>query len=195
MCLVFATGVSIFLLTLFLDLLEMSFGRILWFMKTLRFWLYFILHFGISCLSAYLIHSKLTDWYLLAFVSTFLGVAIISNTNVKIAGISIVPVADLFVSIKTKMTAQAAEDKATVLMKAQLVGRLRRLSLAKLEEACYAALIAAGWQAERVQRKLEYIEETGKNKPDYQKNLLVDLLLAVNMDFVEQSIDKWEKNP
>jgi hypothetical protein len=190
--LVIPTGAAIFALTIFLDLLEMSFGRILWFMRTLRFWLYFVLHFGISCLAAYLIHSKVTDWYLLALVSTFLGVAIISNTNVKVAGIPLVPIADLFVSIKAKMIDQAGQDKATVLRKAQLVERLQKLGTTKLEAKCSTALIAVGWTPDRIRKRIEKAKGSGKQTATYQENSLIGLLLDTNLDLVEQSIDKWE---
>ncbi len=74
---------AILLLTLFVDVLELSFARILWFIKTLRFWLYFVLHYGLSILAAYFLHAKLTEWYILAPAATFLGVGVISNTNVN----------------------------------------------------------------------------------------------------------------
>jgi hypothetical protein len=192
--LVTSTGVFIFALTLFLDLLELSFGRILWFIRTLRFWLYFILHFGISSFAAYLIHSKLPEWYLLAPAATFLGVAIISNMNVKLAGNSLVPVADFFVSIKSKMIEQAAQDKATNIRRAQLVERLRKLGPVKLEEACSAALMAARWTPERVQAKVMKARKAREQGgTTYQNNVLIDVLLDANLDLVEQSIDKWEK--
>ena len=92
--------VSIFALTFFLDLLELSFKRAAWFLKTLRFWLYFILHLILAYLAAFLLHDTIPTWYLLAFISTFLAVSVISNTNVNIAGYSLVPIAELFNNLK-----------------------------------------------------------------------------------------------
>src|SRR2546425_10778165 len=83
----------------------------LWFVRTLRFWLYFVLHFGLSCLVAYLLSSTVSQWFLLGPLATFLGVAVISNTDVRVAGQSLVPIAQLFLSIKAKMFEQAAEEK------------------------------------------------------------------------------------
>jgi hypothetical protein len=143
-------ALSIFFLTLFLDLLELSFGRIVWFIKTLRFWLYFGLHFGLSCIAAYLVRNALSDWYLQALIGTFLGVAIISNTDIKIGGYSLLPAAQLFLSIKAKIVDQAAEDKANAVARAQLVERLQKLTVLKIEDARSAALIAAGYNALRV---------------------------------------------
>jgi hypothetical protein len=193
--LVVSTGAFIFVLTLFLDLLELSFGRILWFMGTLRFWLYFVLHFGISSLAAYLIHTKVPDWFVLAPVATILGVSTLSNTNVKIAGNSLLPVADFFVSIKSKMIEQAAQDKATNIRRGQLVERLRKLGSSKLEEACSAALMAARWAPEKVEARLAKAREAcEQGGVSYQNNVLVGTLLDANLDFVEQSIDEWEKS-
>ena len=194
MSLAIPTGLFIFALALFLDLLELSFGRILWFIRTLRFWLYFLLHFGLSCLAAYFIHSKVQDWFILAPVATFLGVAIISNTNVKVAGISIVPIADLFVSIKAKMIDQAGQDKATEIRKAQLVQRLRKLSVEKLEQSCSAALLGAHKTPDYIQSVLAK-SKAGNNGTDYQKYSLISVLIDVNLAFVEQNIDTWEKEP
>jgi hypothetical protein len=69
MAAVLPTGVFILAVSFFLDLLDLSFGRAVWFIRTLRFWLYFILHFGISCLAAYLMRSQISEWYLLAPVA------------------------------------------------------------------------------------------------------------------------------
>jgi len=193
MSLVVPAGSAIFGLTLFLDLLEMSFGRILWFMRTLRFWLYFTLHFLISCLAAYLVHSKIPDWFLLAPAATFLGVAIISNTNIKLAGFSLVPIADMFVSIKTKMIEQAGQDKGTVIRKAQLIQKLRKLDVKKIEDACTAALIAAQQPPDKVQAKIDRARAASKGDQDYLKNILIDMLLKANLPFVEQNIETWEK--
>jgi hypothetical protein len=184
-------GLAIFLLTLFLDLLEMSFGRILWFMRTLRFWLYFTLHFLISSLAAYLLHSKISDWYLLALVATLLGVAIVSNTNIKLAGFSLVPIADLFLSIKTKMIEQAGEDKALELRRAQLIQRLRKLDSKELEDACSSALLAANKTPEQIQAKIVRARTASKGNDDHFKNFLMGMLLRSNVAFVEGNIQAW----
>jgi hypothetical protein len=104
----------------------------------------------------------------------------------------LVPIADLFVSIKAKMIDQAGQDKATVLRKAQLVERLRKLGITKLEAKCSAALIAVGWTPDRISKKMEKAMGSGKQSTTYQENSLIGLLLDTNLDLVEQSIDKWE---
>ena len=185
-------GITIVLLTLFFDLLDMSFGRILWFIRTLRFWLYFILHIGISCLAGFLLHAKLPDWYLLGPAATILGVAVISNTNMKIAGFSLMPLADVFVSIKAKMTEQAAQDKATVLRKAELIQRLLKLGVKTLEDACTAVLIAGGKPADWVHSKLETAKADSERNDEYFKKLLIEMLLKANLEFVEANIKSWE---
>jgi hypothetical protein len=186
------TGLAIFLLTLFFDLLEMSFGRILWFMRTIRFWLYFILHLLISSLAAYLLHAKISDWYLLAPVATVLGVAVISNTNIKLAGFSLVPIADLFVSIKTKMIEQAGEDKALELRRAQLIQRLRNLCPKKLEDACSAALLAAKKKPDQIKAMMDKARTASNGSDDHFKNFLMGMLLKSNVAFVEENIQTWE---
>jgi hypothetical protein len=190
---VLPVGIAIIVLTLFLDLLEMSYQRILWFMKTLRFWLYFTLHVGLSCLAAYFLRSKISEWYLLAAAATFLGAAVISNTNIQLAGFSLLPIADLFVSIKTKMIDQAGQDKGTVLRKAYLIQRLRKLDANKLGEASSSALLAAGQPASKVQAKLAKARAVGGGNQEYLKNILIDMLLKANLTFAEENIDKWEK--
>src|SRR5947209_11844173 len=105
----------------------------LWFVRTLRFWLYFVLHFGLSCLVAYLLSSTVSQWFLLGPLATFLGVAVISNTDVKVAGQSLVPIAQLFLSIKAKMFEQAAEEKGNQVLRAELIERLQRLPVVEVE--------------------------------------------------------------
>ena len=135
-----ATGAAIFVVTLFLDLLDLSFGRILWFARTLRFWLYFLLHLLLACLATFFVSDQVPEWYLRAPLGTFLGVAILSNTDVKIAGYSLLPIASLFIGIKAKMTDHASEDKAESIEKAKLVERLQKLPLDTIEEAFRAGM-------------------------------------------------------
>jgi len=191
--LLWRTALGIFALTVFLDLLDLSFGRILWFVRTLRFWLYFTLHFGLSCLAAYLLRTALTDWYLLAPVATFLGVAVISNTDVKIAGYSLVPIAQLFISVKAKMFEQAAEDKKAEATKARLIERLQRLEVRKIVAGHSAALLGAGYSAERVQRKVNKARQRAQGSDDYLKTILVAQLVGANRGYAEQNIDQWER--
>lgn len=181
-------GVSVFLLTFFLDLIDLSFGRILWFIKTLRFWLYFILHFGISCLVAHLLHNQITDWYLLAPVATLLGVAVFSNTNIKIAGLSLVPVADLFLDIKAKMAQQAADDKANELVKAQLIDDLRALPLKKLEEMAATAMTAKNIKPEKIQKRMERARKTAQGEEQFVKIALIGLLIKANLPYAQEEM-------
>lgn len=182
-------GVSVFLLTIFLDLLDLSFGRILWFIKTLRFWLYFILHFGISCLVAHLLHNQIKDWYLLAPAATLLGVAVISNTNIKIAGLSLVPVADLFLDIKAKMAQQAAEDKATELVKAQLIDDLRTLPVPQLEQMATTAMTAKGYKPGKIQKLVERARNTARGEEQYVKIALIGLLIKANLGYAQEEMN------
>jgi hypothetical protein len=186
-------AILILALSLFLDLLDLSFGRITWFIKTARFWLYFILHFGLSCGAAYLIRTAVPVWYLQALAGTFLGVAVISNTDIKIAGYSLLPVAQLFLSVRAKMFEQAAEDKATEVAKAQLVERLQNVPLAKIKAAHSAALIAAGHSAQSVVASVDRaLRRCGGNEQCVKNALIVDLL-RTNYDFARQNIQAWEQ--
>lgn len=139
---VFPLGLWILLLTLFLDALDLSFARILWFIRTLRFWLYFALHFGLSCLAAYLIADKVPQWWLLGVLGTVLGVGILSNADVKIGGLNLIPIAQRFSELRSAITAQAAQDKAERLERALLIERLQQIDTAKLEAAFSAAALA-----------------------------------------------------
>lgn len=185
-------GLAIFLLTLFLDVLDLSFERILWFVKTLRFWLYFTLHFLISCLAAYLIRSKIPEWYLQAPVATLLGVAVVSNMNIKLAGVSLVPLADLFVSIKTKMVEQAGQDKALKLRSAGLIERLRKLDSNKLEDKCNSALLAVGKSANYIRTQIDNARTCSKGNDNHLKNTLIEMLVKSNLAFIEENIKTWE---
>jgi hypothetical protein len=184
-------GAFIFALSFFLDLLELSFGRILWFVRTLRFWLYFVLHFGISCLAAYLIHSKIAEWYLLAPAGTFLGVSVISNTNIRIGGQSLVPIADLFQSIRAKMLEQAGNEKTEEVGKADLAARLRKLPVSTLENA-YRNLLAAGGNPERVEARLKKAKERSRGNEESNKTILISYLLKANSAYVAKNIDGWD---
>ncbi len=189
------TGLFILGLSLFLDLLELSFSRILWFIRTLRFWLYFFLHFGISCLAAYLLHSKVTEWYLLAPAGTFLGVSVISNTNIKIGGQSLVPIADLFQSIRAKMLEQAASDKvekeADEAKRADLARRLRNLALPELENIYRDIMIAAG-KVKQGQNLLAQERQRSAGNEDSNKAAVIGHILKANEKYIEDHIDQWD---
>ena len=194
---VLPTAVCVFALTLFLDALELSFDRILWFMRTLRFWLYFALHLILSGAAAYLLYRKIPDWYLLAPVASFLAVSVISNTDVKVAGIPLIPVAQLFVSIKKKMYDQAAEEalgrKTSQLLKAQLIERLQRLPLDKIKAAHQAALVGAGQKVDSVVRKQEQAEKKAQRDQNKYKLFLIEHLMDTNLEYVQKNIAEWEK--
>src|SRR5258706_4168846 len=168
-------GLFILGLSLFLDLLELSFGRILWFVRTLRFWLYFLLHFGLSSLAAYLIHNKISDWYLLAPAGTFLGVSVISNTNIRIAGQSLVPIADVFQSIRAKMLEQAGNEEAEQGARARLSSRLRKLPVPELENK-YRDIMAADGKTERVEARLQGAQMQARGNGESHKTILIGYL-------------------
>jgi len=191
---VLPTGLFILGLSFFLDLLDLSFSRVLWFIRTLRFWLYFILHFGISCLAAYLLHSKLTDWYLLAPAAAFLGVGVISNTNVKIGGQSLVPVADLFQSIRAKMFEQAANEKLEQAARAELARRLRKLNLPDLEQI-YRDIMVGDGKNRLGETMLAKAKARAKGNNDSNKADVIGYILKANVSYVEQHIDLWDPPP
>jgi hypothetical protein len=191
---VLPTGLFVLAVSFFLDLLDLSFGRVVWFIRTLRFWLYFILHFGISCLAAYLMHNQLTQWYLLAPAAVFLGVGVISNTNVKIGGQSLVPIADLFQGIRAKMLEQAASEKVEQAARANLASRLRKLTLSKLEEI-YRNIMAAAEKIESGETVLNKVRARAKGNVDVNKAHLVGSILKANVPYVEQHIDEWDPPP
>ena len=185
----FPDALYIFTLTALLDAIDLSFGRILWFVRTLRFWLYFILHFALSCVASYLIADKLPAWYLLGFVGTFLGVGVISNADVKVGGQSLVPVGQLFTALKAKMIEQAAEDKAAEVARALLIERLQKLEIPTLEAAFRAALLAGGISPMKIADALAKI----KRRPvSYIKDFLIHNIIKTNQRFAEARIENWE---
>ena len=186
-----ATGLFIFVLTAFLDALELSFARMLWFVRTLRFWLYFVLHFGLSCLVAYLLSNTVSQWFLLGPLATFLGVAVISNTDVKVAGQSLVPIAQLFLSIKAKMFEQAAEEKGNQVLRAELIERLQRLPVVEVEGVHRAGLMGAGQDAQR--KEDDALKQTGTKDEKY-KSILISQLIKANLSYVQQNIAAWERD-
>jgi len=186
----FKVAFATLFLTFFLDLLDLAFARIASFVFTLRFLLYFILHLIISALACLLLHSAISDWYLLALIGTFLGVGVLSNSDVKIGGMNLVPMATLFSEIKAKMVAQAAEDKAkellTKLEVAQLSVKLDALTVEKLRGYASAALLGAKWKNEKIQTALRKATDSGN-----EKLALAELMLRNNLDFVKNNIDGW----
>jgi hypothetical protein len=188
---VLPTGLFIFGVSFFLDLLDLSFGRVLWFIRTLRFWLYFILHFGISCLAAYLMHSQVPEWYLLAPAAVFLGVGVIANTNVKIGGQSLVPIADLFQGIRAKMLEQAANEIVEQAHRATLASRLRKLDLPKLEEI-YRNIMAASGKNRLGETVLDKARARARGNDGSNKADLIGYILKANVPYVEQHVDEWD---
>ena len=185
----FPDALYILLLTAFLDAIDLSFGRILWFARTIRFWLYFILHYALSCLSSYLLVEKIPAWYLLGFVGTFVGVGVISNADIKVGGQSLVPVGQLFTALKAKMIEQAAEDKAAEVVRAVLIERLQRLDISRIQAAFRATCLAANIGPDKIDSMLE----TVRNRPEpYAKDFLIQKVIKTNQRFAEQRIADWE---
>jgi hypothetical protein len=183
-------AIALFGLTLFLDLLDLSFARAVFFMRTLRFWLYFLLHFGISALAAYLLRSQLPEWYLLAPAAAFLGVGVLSNTNVKLAGYSLVPIADLFVGIRAKMFDQASEEKLAQVTRAEEFERMYTLPVERVEVAHRAGLAGAGWSETNIQNSVIQARGSG----DY-KSALITQVVRVNLPYVLSKLKAWETSP
>jgi hypothetical protein len=181
-----------FLATLFLDVLELAFARILSFVRTLRFLLYFILHLIISGLACYFLRSAINEWPLLVLAGTFLGVGVLSNSDIKIAGANLIPLATLFKDIKAKMVEQAAEEKAAEIIRreefALLTSRLRALPTGLLEGYCLDALLGAGWDANKSHKAREKL----KSRDDYNW-ALSKLMLDNNFAFAKSQISKWEE--
>lgn len=185
---VFPLGLWILLLTLFLDALDLSFARILWFLKTLRFWLYFALHFGLSCLSSYLLAEKVQPWWLLGIVGTFLGVAVLSNADIKIGGLNLIPIAQRFGELKNAITAQAAQDKAEQLERALLIERLQRVPTERLEAAFGAAALAAKQSPDQIEAVLLRARQLPK---DSRRRRLIHELVRIDQRYATEQVAKW----
>lgn len=185
-------GIVIALATLFLDLLELAFARILGFIITLRFALYFILHCIVSAAACFALHTVISPWYTLALVGTFLGVGVLSNSDVKVAGQDLVPLATLFKEFKAKMIEQAGEDKGKKLEdkqeRAALTSRLRGLPLLQLRGSCGDALQGAKWKNKRIQAVLAKVKGT-----EDEARALAELMLEHNLEYVKAQIGAWEK--
>jgi hypothetical protein len=169
---------------LFLDALELSFAQILWVFKTLRFWLYFVLHLGLCALTAFLLRDKVPSWFLLAPLSAFLAMAVVSNTDIKLAGQSLLPIATLFSDIKSKMFEQAAKNKADMLERAELIERLLRIDISVIREKHTAGLMAAGRSAEHVQAAADKAQRNAKST-QAEKLVLIEQLLKANFDYAK----------
>jgi hypothetical protein len=184
-------GMVILLTTFFLDLIELAFAKIASFVLTLRFVLYFILHCIVSAAACFLLKDAISQWYLLALAGTFLGVGVLSNSDIKIAGQDLVPLATLFRQIKAKMMEQAADEKAEELediqVRAALAGRLRLLPLSKLRGYCGDALQGAKWNVGKVEAELRKAAAS-----DEESRALIELMLTNNPRFVKAQIESWE---
>lgn len=185
-------AVATVLLTFFLDLLDLAFARIVGFVFTLRFSLYFILHCFVSFLACYLLHTAISQWYLLSIAGTFLGVGVLSNSDVKIGGANLVPIATLFKEIKAKMVEQAGDDKAQEILSrqavAELTGRIRKLPVEDVRGYASDALTGAKWSQRKIEAAMKSTASTGD-----EKRALADLILRNNFEFAKNNIDKWEK--
>jgi hypothetical protein len=184
--------VATLFLTFFLDLLDLAFARIVGFIFTLRFSLYFILHCFISGLACYLLHGTVPQWYLLSIAGTFLGVGVLSNSDVKIGGANLLPIATLFKDIKAKMVEQAGDDKAKEILDkqeiAELTGRIRKLPKGEVRGYTSDALTGARWKNKKIQSKLQEAAGSGD-----EVRALADLILRNNFDFAKKNIEKWEQ--
>lgn len=172
--------------TLFVDLLDLAFARILFFVVTFRFLLYFVLHLVVSGLACFLLHTSVTQWYLLGLLGTLLGVGVFSNSDVKIGGANLLPLATLFQDIKAKMTAQAAEEKSNKILRADLADQLRSLQASDLERLCRSALTGVGWNVTRIQKACAKAASSGDTSL-----ALAQLMIDNNLDYVIKNIGSW----
>lgn len=186
----FPDAFYILLLTAFLDALDLSFGRIFRFARTLRFWLYFTLHYGLACFASYLLSEKIPQWYLLGFVGTFLGVSILSSSEVKIGGQSLVPIAQMFTTLKAQVIEQAAQDVADEVARAILIERLQKLPIPILEAAFRTALLAADVTPDKIDGELKRAKSRAES---YVRDYLIHRLVKVNQRFAEARIADWEQ--
>lgn len=182
--------------TLFLDLLDLAFGRAVSIIWTLRFFLYYTLHLIVSLLACVLLypavsqlHFAVPQWLLLGLAGSFLGVGVVSNSDVKIAGADLAPLGTIFREIKAKMVVQAADDKSDRIEIAELTGRLRNLTPAKLRGHCGDALTGSKWKNDKIQVVLQEATRSGD-----ESRALAELMLRHNLGFVRKKIGDWEKS-
>jgi len=187
------TGLLLVFLTAFLDLLEIAFGQILWFVRTLRFWLYFGLHVLVSILAAVLLFwGGVKEWYWVGLLGPLLGVGVISNSNVKFAGTSLLPVAELFTKIKKDMYDQAAQEKADELTRANLIGRLQKLPVGMVEAHYETICLAAGHDGNRIADAIDAARRKAGQKENRTRTILISRMMRVNWKSVETHLATWE---
>jgi hypothetical protein len=121
-------------------------------------------------------------------------VGVIANTNVKIGGQSLVPIADLFQRIRANMLEQAANEKGDQAYRANLASRLRKLNLPKLEEI-YRNIMAAAGKIKQGEAVLDNARAGARGNVDFNKADLIGHILKGNVPYVEQHIDEWDPPP
>ena len=186
------TVLAILILTFLQDLTDLSFRQAAFFLRTLRFWLYFVLHCILSGLGAYLLNSQIDKWYILALVSTVLGVGVIANSDIRIAGQSLLPIAEWFSWLRAQVLEQAADEKAAQIIRAEYAHRLQRLNVDKLEVIHSAALLGARRDEAAINRRRERALKRAGDKGTRYKLILIDQLMRVNEAYVAKNIERWE---
>lgn len=186
------TCLSIVLLTFLSDVTELAFSNLIFFIRTLRFWLYFLAHSGLSFLAAYILHRTHTinQWYLLAVAATFLGAGLVARTNVEIAGLSLAPIGKIFAALKAKMLEQAAEVKFERIYLGRLVEKLQQGFTVKVIESLHrAGLMAVPVKVEQIQEMQNEARSRSSDDESY-KSLLIEQLIKKNRGYAEDCIKK-----
>ena len=184
------TALCILVLTFLSDVTELAFANLEFFIRTLRFWLYFLAHFAFSCLAAIVLHlkllpNKMDHWYVAAPVSVFMGVGLFARTNIEIAGMKIAPIGKGFTALKEKMLEQAAEEKADRLYRGKLIGQLEEQSVEVIESRHKIGLMAAKVSVEQVEVMREKARSKSRDEKAY-KSMLVEQVLNKNRAYVEE---------
>jgi hypothetical protein len=193
-------GLLILALTLYVEMLELLLERMGYFIRSPLFWFGLGLRYAVCCLTAYLLYQKIPEWFLVVPLSVFLGIGAISNTNVTIAGVSLIPIASFFADVRSKMKAQAAEYKFDRMRReaeqkdqrqsrAHLAERLQRLPADKLKDYHRTCLLEV--LGERGYRKAEKVLR--RAKPEETVALLAHQLVTLDWPCVEKRIAAWEK--
>lgn len=188
------TCLSILLLTFFLDATELAYSNLLFFCRTLRFWLFFLAHFGLSIAVAFAIHRKSAQmpWYELAPMAAFLGVGLFAKTNIEIAGRSLAPIGKMFAGLKAKMLEQAGQAKADELYLARLIQQMTGIALEEIEVAHLAGLMAAGLSAVEAQERQKQAKSASPDLRNYQL-VLIGQFIQYNRAYAEDCVKKRGK--
>ncbi len=145
--------------TLMWDLIELWVrGRHFKFFCTSDFWIYLLVHVGLSILATIVLAKSFNTAWLIGLLAAISNEMVLSNANITFGTANILPLLEIFKKLRAGM-----EQKIDAISKSatrELIEKLSKLPLATLEAKLTTLLIQSGKQPKEIIQQLADLKAT-----------------------------------